>query len=171
MAHLPARLSFLSIFALTLSHAIMVRKHYDLHNNGMQPQVNASLTIIFIADQKTHNSTHVATYYLFTIFCRSCHLSVRVSFSPFPFSVPSALSNVEGLCTTIVWSEPSQTNGILTGYDLRFYSNDRENIVSNRSDENFRIVKETDKPSGSENIFVQVRAYISYHKYYNMQVN
>ena len=34
------------------------------------------------------------------------------------------------------------------------------------SDENFRIVKETDKPSGSENIFVQVRAYISYHKHY-----
>ena len=87
-------------------------------------------------------------------------------FSPFPFSVPSAPSNVEGLCTTIVWSEPSQTNGVLTGYDLRFYSNDREKIVSNRSDENFRIVKETDKPSGSENIFVQVRAYISYRKHY-----
>jgi len=50
-----------------------------------------------------------------------------------------------------------QRNGNLTGYDLRFYNDDQEVIVSNRSDEIFRAVKETDKPTGSNSISVQVR--------------
>lgn len=71
--------------------------------------------------------------------------------------VPGEPSNVQGLCTVVLWGEPLQRNGNLTGYDLRFYNDDQEIIVSNRSDEIFRAVKETDKPTGSNSIFVQVR--------------
>lgn len=75
------------------------------------------------------------------------------------FIVPNAPTNVRGLCNVIVWGKPSQTNGNLTEYNLRFYDNDndREIIVSNRSDEILRIVKRSDIPSDStDDIFVQV---------------
>ena len=77
------------------------------------------------------------------------------------FIVPSAPTSVRGLCNVIVWGKPSQTNGNLTEYNLRFYDNDNENdrgiIVSNRSDEILRIVKRSDIPSDStDDIFVQV---------------
>lgn len=70
--------------------------------------------------------------------------------------VPSAPSSVRGLCTAVVWDEPSHTNGQLIGYDLRFYSNGYENIVGNPH-KTFRIVKETDVPSHQVvSTFIQV---------------
>jgi len=60
-----------------------------------------------------------------------------------------------------VWGRPSRTNGQLTGYDLRFYQTEPDNVtpVSNRSDETFYIVKETDVSSDERNsTYVQVSA-------------
>jgi len=69
--------------------------------------------------------------------------------------VPSAPSSVQGLCTAVVWGQPSRTNGQLTGYDLRFYSTSYENIVWNA--ENVWIVKETDVPTNQfVSTYVQV---------------
>ena len=76
--------------------------------------------------------------------------------SPPVFSVPSAPPVIPGLCTVVVWNTPSQMNGVLTGYDLRFYDANREIIVSNSSDEILRIVQNTDIPTRRERTFVQV---------------
>ena len=80
------------------------------------------------------------------------------------FLVPSASSRVQGLCTiaVIMWSEPLQTNGRLTGYDLRFYNVYYENIVFQAGDEIFRIVKETDVPSHHGSTFVQVSSILKW---------
>ena len=86
---------------------------------------------------------------------------------PFLFLVPSAPTSVLGLCTVVVWAQPQCTNGQLTGYDLRFYQTnpDSATIVSNRSDEIFRIVKETDVPSDQRgSAYVQVSTTV--HTYY-----
>ena len=65
------------------------------------------------------------------------------------FLVPCTITTVTGLCTVVVWGQPPCTNGQITGYDLRFYQTNPDSVtpVSNRSDEIFRIVKETDVQS------------------------
>ena len=58
-----------------------------------------------------------------------------------------------------MWALPPCTNGQLAGYDLRFYRTNPDSVtpVSNRSDEIFRIVKETDVPSNQRgSTYVQV---------------
>ena len=72
------------------------------------------------------------------------------------FSVPSAPPVIPGLCSVVVWGTPSQSNGVLTGYDLKFYDEGQETIVSNRSDEILRIVQDGDIPTRRERTFVQV---------------
>jgi len=74
--------------------------------------------------------------------------------------VPCAPTTVLGLCTVVVWGRPPCTNGQLAGYDLRFYRTNPDSVtpVSNRSDEIFRIIQESDVPSNQRgSAFVQVR--------------
>lgn len=89
------------------------------------------------------------------------------------FLVPSTSSRVQGLCTraVVVWSEPLQTNGRLTGYDLRFYNVYYENIVFQAGDEIFRIVKETDVPSHHGSTFVQVSTILKWWWTWNDTTN
>ena len=73
--------------------------------------------------------------------------------------ISGTLTTVLGLCTVVVWALPPCTNGQLAGYDLRFYRTNPDSVtpVSNRSDEIFRIVKETDVPSNQRgSTYVQV---------------
>ena len=79
------------------------------------------------------------------------------------FSVPSAPPVIPGLCRVVVWGTPSQSNGVLTGYDLRFYDEGQERIVnkSNSSKEILHIVQDEDIPTIRERTFVQVSMYVA----------
>ena len=90
-------------------------------------------------------------------------LFLSISFLPHVFSVPSAPTVKPGLCTVVVWGSPSQSNGVLTGYDLRFYDEGQERIVnkSNSSKEILHIVQDKDIPTIRERTFVQVSMYVA----------
>ena len=77
------------------------------------------------------------------------------------FSVPSVPPVIPGLCTVVVWGTPSQSNGVLTEYDLRFYDEGQERTVNKSSKEILHIVQDEDIPTIRERTFVQVSMYVA----------
>jgi len=59
-------------------------------------------------------------------------------------------SNVKGLCTVVLWGQPSQPNGEIEGFDVQFYVRGRAygTVRAKWRDNIYHIVQEDDKPSG-----------------------
>ena len=59
-------------------------------------------------------------------------------------------SNVKGLCTIVLWGQPSLPNGEIKGFDVQFYVRGRSygTIRAKGRDNIYHIVREDDKPSG-----------------------
>ena len=106
-----------------------------------------------MTDQKLNQDT-LKFIYSFPTNSSAGGICLQITVSSFLlFLVPSAPSSVLGLCTVVVWGQPSRTNGQLTGYDLRFYNTGYEKIVWKMNDKNFQIVNDTDQIVSA---FVQV---------------
>ena len=46
-----------------------------------------------------------------------------------PTAVPSVPVDVQLLCVVVVWGPPAETNGIITGYDVRLFDSSRTNPI------------------------------------------
>jgi len=59
-------------------------------------------------------------------------------------------SNVKGLCTVVLWGQPSLPNGEIDRFDVQFYVRGRSygTVRAKRRDTIYHIVQEDDKPSG-----------------------
>ena len=73
-------------------------------------------------------------------------------------TVPGPPKNVRGLCTVVVWQPPEQPNGVITGYDIRFFRGSTSGlIIPKGSNDLFHEVVISDIPSGaSQDVTVQV---------------
>jgi hypothetical protein len=74
---------------------------------------------------------------------------------------PSSPVAVEALCNVIVWRKPERQNGIIISYDLMFFhlSNPQGAILRTLvGDTTYFLVTANDLPSGSDTVYVKVRA-------------
>ena len=62
---------------------------------------------------------------------------------------PGAPSSVKGLCTVVLWGQPSQPNGVITGFDVQFYIPGVFSGTMYRKGKGdiFHIVQDSDRPS------------------------
>ena len=81
-------------------------------------------------------------------------------------TAPEPPSNVKGLCTVVLWGQPSQPNGRITGYEVQLYVPEEWSGPVNSKNESdiYHIVEDTDTSSEYElsDYFVRVSALHAY---------
>jgi len=65
---------------------------------------------------------------------------------------------VKGLCTVVLWGQPSQPNGEIKRFDVQFYVHGRSygTVIAKGRDNIYHIVEGDEKPSGSRDNEVSV---------------
>ena len=71
------------------------------------------------------------------------------------FAVPSVPQNVQVFSGVVVWGPPAESNGVITGYQLRF-SGSSTRTVSKSPSESYHVVNVTDDNNIGKNIQVSV---------------
>ena len=73
--------------------------------------------------------------------------------------VPGEPSNIQSLCTVVVWGEPGRPNGVIRGYDLMFKRIGTSRvgpIILKPVTDLYHVVRDSDLPTGSEDLVFQV---------------
>lgn len=66
------------------------------------------------------------------------------------YTVPGQPTNVQRLCTVVVWQAPLQPNGQIVGYDLEFLNSGQSNIRSLDTGVNFYITSISERATGTD---------------------
>ena len=76
-------------------------------------------------------------------------LSVADADLPHLVPGPGPPSNVEGLCTIVLWGQPSQPNGEVTGFNVQFYVPDvwYGTLFRKEMNDIYHTVQDSDNPS------------------------
>ena len=81
-------------------------------------------------------------------------------------TAPGPPSNVNGLCTVVLWGRPSQPNGKITGYEVQLYVPEEWSgpVHSKNESDIYHIREDTDTSSEYElsDYFVRVSALHAY---------
>ena len=81
-------------------------------------------------------------------------------YASYTHTAPGPPSNVKGLCTVVLWGQPSQPNGKITGYEVEFYVPDEwYGLVHSKNESDiYHIVEDTDTSSEykQSELFVRV---------------
>ena len=72
------------------------------------------------------------------------------------FSGPSIVTGVQGKHPYVLWDEPQQPNGVITGYRLTFTRSGTSRTVTTSNDNTCYTIKSTDIPWTSGSFTVKV---------------